>query len=102
MGQGHWQLGGVMGEPTSGAQATGRFRGLALLGLTALFVVAKVLARDYWAVAFGLGVLSVVLLSPESSEPKQPWRKHALHVVSACFVVVTLASVWTSLSARAP
>jgi hypothetical protein len=80
----------------------GRYRGLGLLGLTALFVVAKVLARDYWAVAFGLGVLSIVLLSPESQKPSEAWRKHALRVISACFVVVTLASVWTSLSGQAP
>lgn len=102
MGQGHWQLGGVLRESTPPSRGAVRYRGLGLLGLTALFVVAKVMARDYWAVAFGLGVLSVTLLSPEPSEQQEPWRKHALRVVSACFVVITLASVWTSLSARAP
>jgi hypothetical protein len=91
-----------MRESSPAPRGAARYRGLGLLGLTALFVVAKVMAHDYWAVAFGLGVLSVTLLSPESSDDQEPWRKHALRVVSACFVVVTLASIWTSLSVRAP
>ena len=38
------------------------------------------------------------LAAPEPGAPPEPWRQHALRVVSACFVVVTLGSIWTSLS----
>lgn len=62
--------------------------------LTALFVAVKTSAHDYWSVGFGLAMLSVILLTPTGVEPGEPWRAHALRVVSACFVVVTLASIW--------
>jgi hypothetical protein len=68
-----------------------------MFALTALYVAVKTLARDYWAVGFGLAVLSVILLTPERADENEPWRAHALRVVSACFVVVTLASIVTVL-----
>jgi hypothetical protein len=77
-----------------------RYRVLVLFVLTALFVGIKTIAHDYWSVGFGLSVLSVVLLTPESAAPREPWRVHALRVVSTCFVVVTLASIVTTLSGR--
>ena len=45
-----------------------------------------------------LAVLALLLLTPESAEDVEPWRKHALRVVSACFVVVTVASIVVSLT----
>jgi hypothetical protein len=39
------------------------------------------------------------LASRDHADHSQPWRAHALRVVSACFVVVTLASIWTTLTA---
>jgi hypothetical protein len=76
-----------------------RHRVAALFVLTAFFVAVKTMAHDVWAVGFGLAVLGIILLSPESGGQSQPWRGHALRVVSACFVVVTLASIWTTLTA---
>ena len=43
-------------------------------------------------------VLGIILLTPEAPAQSEPWRQHALRVVSACFVVVTLASIWTTLA----
>jgi hypothetical protein len=74
-----------------------RYRTAALFVATALFVAVKVMAHDIWAVGFGLAMLGVILLTPEA-EQKQPWRGHALRVVSACFVVVTLATILTTLT----
>jgi hypothetical protein len=97
MGQG--QLGGAINhhQAAAGGSLT-RYRVVALFVLTAFFVVVKAVGHDYWAVAFGLAVLGLILLTPESSEQAEPWRQHALRVVSACFVVVTLASIWTTLT----
>ncbi|RYZ06278.1 MAG: hypothetical protein EOO73_16560 [Myxococcales bacterium] len=85
----------------SSSQAGGglaRYRVHALFVLTALYVAVKTFAHDYWSVGFGLAVLSIVLLTPEPAADSEPWRGHALRVVSACFVVVTLASIVTTLS----
>jgi hypothetical protein len=84
----------------SAAGGLARHRVAALFVLTAFFVAVKTVAHDFWAVGFGLAVLGIILLTPESPEHSQPWRAHALRVVSACFVVVTLASIWTTLTAR--
>ena len=75
-----------------------RYRVVALFVLTALFVAIKAIGHDYWAVGFGLAVLGLILLTPEAPEQSEPWRGHALRIVSACFVVVTLASIWTTLA----
>ena len=96
MGQG--QLGGAVNEGPATAGGLGRYRVAALFVLTALFVAVKTTAHDFWAVAFGLAVLALILLTPRSDDDDAPWRAHALRVVSACFVVVTLASIWTALS----
>lgn len=99
MGQGHVELGGAFNRdstPPPGGLA--RYRVHALLALTTLFVAVKVVGHDYWAVAFGLATLGIILLTPESPDHSEPWRAHALRIVSACFVVVTLASVWTTLA----
>lgn len=77
-----------------------RYKVVALFVLTTLFVAVKAIGHDYWAVGFGLAVLGLILLTPESPEQAEPWRQHALRVVSACFVVVTLASIWTTLAMR--
>lgn len=98
MGQGHLELGGGIGRASSPPAGIARYRVVALFVLTTLFVAVKVVGHDYWAVAFGLATLGIILLTPESPEHSEPWRQHALRIVSACFVVVTLASVWTSLS----
>lgn len=95
MGQGN--LGGFI-HRRSAASGLARYRVVGLFLLTALFVAVKVLARDFWAVSFGLAVLGIILLTPESSEEPEPWRAHALRVVSACFVVVTLATIVTTLT----
>lgn len=77
----------------------GRYKVVALFVLTTFFVAVKAIGHDYWAVGFGLAVLGLILLTPpQSAEQAEPWRQHALRVVSACFVVVTLASIWTTLS----
>jgi hypothetical protein len=78
-----------------------RYRVHALSALTVLFVAVKAVGHDYWAVGFGLAVLGIILLTPQSAEQSEPWREHALRVVSACFVVVTVASIWTALSSVA-
>jgi hypothetical protein len=99
MGQG--QLGGALNRNHNSVAAGGgvaRYRVIALFVLTASFVAVKTVGHDYWAVAFGLAVLGLILLTPESPEHAEPWRQHALRIVSACFVVVTLASIWTTLS----
>jgi hypothetical protein len=95
MGQG--QLGGAINQP-SAAGGLSRHRVAALFVLTAFFVAVKTVAHDVWAVAFGLSMLGIILLTPEAPDQSQPWRTHALRVVSACFVVVTLASIWTTLT----
>lgn len=85
-------------QGSAGAGNLGRYRVVALLALTALFVAVKAIGHDYWAVGFGLAVMALILLTPESPEHAEPWRPHALRVVSACFVVVTVASIWTTLT----
>jgi hypothetical protein len=75
-----------------------RYRVVAAFVLTACFVAVKAFAHDFWAVGFGLAVLAVILLTPEPDGVPERWRAHALRVVSACFVVVTLGSIWTSLT----
>src|SRR5262249_49284940 len=94
MGQG--EMGGVIGS-SSQTGGVARYRVVALLVLTALFVAVKAVGHDYWAVGFGLAGLGIILLSPPGSEHREPWRGHALRIVSACFVVVTVASIWTTL-----
>jgi hypothetical protein len=98
MGQG--QLGGAINhsQGSAGAGNLARYRVVALFALTALFVAVKAIGHDYWAVGFGLAVMALILLTPESPEQSEPWRPHALRVVSACFVVVTVASIWTTLT----
>jgi hypothetical protein len=87
-----------MDRESSPPGGVARYRVPALFVLTAFFVAVKVVAHDYWAVAFGLATLGLILLTPDAPQHSQPWRQHALRVVSACFVVVTLASVWTTLA----
>lgn len=87
-----------MSRDSSPPGGVARYRVIALFVLTTLFVAVKVVGHDFWAVGFGLAVAGIILLTPESPEHSEPWRQHALRVVSACFVVVTLASVWTTLS----
>ena len=90
MGQGH------MGVTPNSALASGgvqRYRVIAAFVLTAIYVAIKAIGHDYWSVGFGLALLGVILLTPQSPERAEPWRAHALRVVSACFVVVTLASI---------
>lgn len=98
MGQG--QTGGALIRNHNSGAAGGfaRYRVLVLFVLTAFFVAVKTVGHDYWAVGFGLAAMALILLTPESPEQAAPWRQHALRVVSACFVVVTLASIWTTLS----
>lgn len=105
MGQGHLELGGsvwrdkeAIAPDSSPPGKIARYRVLGLFLLTTLFVAVKVVGHDYWAVAFGLAMSGLLLLTPESPGHSEPWRQHALRVVSACFVVVTLASVWTTLA----
>ena len=97
MGQGH--MGGALNRNVQAAGSLSRYRVVALFALTTVFVAIKAIGHDYWAVGFGLAVLGLILLTPETAEQSQPWRQHALRVVSACFVVVTLASIWTTLAA---
>lgn len=94
MGQGH--LGGAIDNSTN-LGSLSRYRVVAAFTLTALFVGVKAVGHDYWAVGFGLVTLLGVLLMPELPRETEPWRRHALRIVSACFVVVTLASIWTTL-----
>jgi hypothetical protein len=89
---------GVIGQ-SSGAGGAQRYRIIAAVVLTALFVAIKAIGHDYWSVGFGLAVLGVILLTPQPEAQPEPWRSHALRVVGACFVVVTLASIWTTLAA---
>ena len=96
MGQGH--LGGAINQNAPAAGGLSRYRVIVAFVLTTLFVGVKAVSHDYWAVGFGLAVLGVVLLTPESPEHNEPWRQHALRVVSACFVVVTLASIFSTLT----
>ena len=96
MGQG--QLGGAINETAPSAGGLLRYRVIVAFVLTTLFVGVKAFSHDYWAVGFGLAVLGVVLLTPETPEQSEPWRQHALRVVSACFVVVTLASILSTLT----
>lgn len=100
MGQGQGELGGALDRRPGSESLVARHRVAALFVLTAFFVAVKTFARDAWAVGFGLAVLGVILLTPDVPEQSAPWRAHALRVVSACFVVVTLASIWTTLSPR--
>lgn len=76
-----------------------RYYVVAAFVLTAFFVAGKAVSHDYWSVGFGLAFLGLILLTPAAEHHAEPWREHALRVVSACFVVVTLASIWTSLTA---
>lgn len=94
-------MGGAINNHYSAeAGGLGRYRVAALFVLTTFFVGVKAIGHDYWAVGFGLAVSALILLTPESPEQAEPWRQHALRVVSACFVVVTLASIWTTLIAH--
>ena len=94
-------MGGALNHNAQAAGSLSRYRVVALFALTALFVAIKAIGHDYWAVGFGLAVLALILLTPQGPEQSEPWRGHALRVVSACFVVVTLASIWTTLTAGA-
>lgn len=94
MGQGH--TGVTLGSaPTPGGVQ--RYRVITAFVLTSMFVAIKALDHDYWSVAFGLAILGVILLSPQPERQAEPWRAHALRVVSACFVVVTLCSIVSTL-----
>jgi hypothetical protein len=97
MGQG--QLGRVGGaiNQSSAPGSLSRYRVIMAFVLTTFFVAVKAVAHDFWAVGFGLAVLAIILLTPEPGGA-EPWRQHALRVVTACFVVVTLGSIWTSLT----
>ena len=75
-----------------------RYRVIAAFVLTAIFVAIKAVGQDYWSVGFGLSLLGVILLTPQPEQQAEPWRGHALRVVSACFVVVTLCSVVATLA----
>lgn len=91
-------MGGAINDHHSAAAGSlSRYRVIALFVLVACFVGVKAVGHDYWAVGFGLAVLGLILLTPDSADQPEPWRQHALRVVSACFVVVTLASIWTTL-----
>lgn len=95
MGQGN------LGVTVAAASASGglqRYRVLATFVLTAIFVTIKAVDHDYWSVGFGLAFLGVILLTPQPEQQAEPWRAHALRVVSACFVVVTLCSVVSTLA----
>ena len=95
MGQG--QLGVTLNSaPASGGVQ--RYRVIAAFVLTAIYVAIKAIGHDYWSVGFGLALLGVILLTPQPPERAEPWRAHALRVVSACFVVVTLASIVSTLA----
>ena len=94
MGQG--QLGIISQSSASGGAQ--RYRVIAAFVLTAIYVAIKAIGHDYWSVGFGLALLGVILLTPQPEDQPEPWRAHALRVVSACFVVVTLASIWTTLA----
>ncbi len=86
-------------DSTTRAATLARYRVIAAFVLTGFYVAVKTVAHDYWSVGFGLALLGVILLTPqpEGAEP-EPWRQHALRVVTACFVVVTIGSIWTSLA----
>lgn len=71
---------------------------MAAFVLTAIFVAIKAFGHDYWSVGFGLAFLGIILLTPQQEQHSEPWRAHALRVVSACFVVVTLCSVVSTLA----
>jgi hypothetical protein len=91
-------MGGIVGGQGSTGVGLARVRLIGLFVLTSIFVGVKAVSHDAWAVGFGLAVLALLLLTPESTEEVEPWRKHALRVVSACFVVVTVASIVVSLT----
>ena len=93
MGQGH--SGGAIHQSTAPG-ALSRYRVLMAFVLTASYVAVKTAARDFWSVGFGLAVLAIILLTPEPAG-SEPWRQHALRVVTACFIVVTLGSICASL-----
>ena len=99
MGQGQLgQLGGAINQSSAPASLA-RYRVISAFVLTACYVAVKAVAHDFWAVGFGLAVLAIILLTPEPEGARpEPWRGHALRVVSACFVVVTLGSIWTTLT----
>ena len=97
MGQGQLgRIGGAINQ-SSAPGSLARYRVLTAFVLTTFFVAVKTVAQDFWAVGFGLTVLAIILLTPEP-DGAEPWRQHALRVVTACFVVVTLGSIWTSLT----
>jgi hypothetical protein len=89
-------MGGAINQ-TSVPASLSRYRVISAFVLTAFFVAVKAIAHDFWAVGFGLAVLAIILLTPEP-DGAEPWRQHALRVVTACFVVVTLGSIWTTLT----
>jgi hypothetical protein len=93
MGQG--QSGGAIHQHAASAPLA-RYRVLVAFVLTASYVAVKTAAQDFWSVGFGLAVLAIILLTPEPAGA-EPWRQHALRVVTACFVVVTLGSICASL-----
>jgi hypothetical protein len=103
MGQGHLgQLGGAINRPTRAAAwtpaALSRYRVMTAFVFTAFYVAVKTIAHDYWSVGFGLAVLGVILLTPQPHDaPPEAWRQHALRIVTACFVVVTIGSICTTL-----
>jgi hypothetical protein len=94
---------GSSGQPSAlskGSLSGGleRYRVIAAFVLTAAYVAIKAFGHDYWSVGFGLALLGIIVLAPQAPDSTEPWRMHALRIVSACFVVVTLGSIWTTVA----
>ena len=89
---------GVTFNQTAARGSRQRYHVVVAFVLTAFYVAVKAVGHDYWSVGFGLAFLGLILLTPAAEEQAEPWRQHALRVVGACFVVVTLASICTTLA----
>jgi apolipoprotein N-acyltransferase len=98
MGQGY--LGGAMNQRSGSSLITNlaRYRVVTAFAVTAVFVAVKAVGRDFWGVAFGLATLALIALAPVTPERPEPWREHALRVVTASFLVVALGSIWITLT----
>ena len=61
------------------------------------FAVWRLLLNDYWGVAFGATVSFILAVRPDPQEATVKWRRNAVRMATAAFVVLAAVAGWKSL-----